>query len=137
MSARYDHQKVAAEQLGGSLQVGAGYDVVVDAVGSTDSINEAISRCRPMGRIAFVGTLWNPATLDLAFCAREIELIAAATYRAGHSDGEFNEAGKLLASKPHIADALISHRFPLEAAADAFATANDRAAGAIKVVFDI
>ncbi|MCZ6830548.1 MAG: alcohol dehydrogenase catalytic domain-containing protein [Gammaproteobacteria bacterium] len=137
MTARYDHQKAAAEQLGGNLQAGRGYDVVLDAVGTTDSIKESISRCRPMGRIAFVGTLWNPATLGLAFCAREVELIAATTYRVGHSDGEFHEAGKLLAAKPHIAAVLISHRFPLEAAVEAFATARDRAAGAIKVVFDV
>ena len=64
-------------------------------------------------------------------------MIAASTYQAGHCDGEFNEAGKVLVENPHIADALITHRFPLEAATEAFATAADRAAGAIKVVFDL
>lgn len=137
VTARYEHQKLAAERLGGGLDSSGEYDVVVDAVGSTDSISESIARCKPMGRIAFVGTLWTPATLDLAFCAREVELIAASTYQAGHCDGEFNEAGKLLAENPHIAEALITHRFPLEAATEAFATAADRAAGAIKVVFDL
>jgi threonine dehydrogenase-like Zn-dependent dehydrogenase len=137
MTARYEHQKISAEQLGANLAISGEYDAVVDAVGTTDSINESISRCKPMGRIAFVGTLWNPASIDLSFCSREVELIAANTYQGGHCDGEFNEAGTLLAANPGIADALITHRFPLEAATEAFAVAEDRAAGAIKVVFEV
>jgi threonine dehydrogenase-like Zn-dependent dehydrogenase len=41
-----------------------------------------------------------------------------------------------MATTPGFADALITHRFPLDAAAEAFATAADRAAGAIKVVLE-
>ncbi len=137
ITARYEHQKAAAEKLGGGTDPTDGYDVVVDAVGNTASIAEAIARCRPMGRVAFVGSLWESATLDISFCAQEIELIAATTYRVGHPQGEFHEAGKVLSEKPHIADALISHRFPLDGATEAFATAGDRASGAIKVVFDL
>jgi threonine dehydrogenase-like Zn-dependent dehydrogenase len=32
---------------------------------------------------------------------------------------------------------LVTHRFPLDGVTEAFATAADRAAGAIKVVFDV
>ena len=38
---------------------------------------------------------------------------------------------------PELADALITHRFPLDRAAEAFAAAASREAGAIKVVVDI
>ena len=137
ITARYPHQQAAAAKLGGDIAVSDGYDVVVDAVGTTDSIAEAIARCRPMGRVALVGSLWNPASLDIAFCARELELIAATTYRAGHKHGEFNEAAQVLLQSPHIADALITHRYPLEGAAEAFDTAADRASGAIKVMFEV
>ncbi|MDE0065633.1 MAG: hypothetical protein OXN44_02055 [Acidimicrobiaceae bacterium] len=35
-----------------------------------------------------------------------------------------------------VGDALISHRYPLDAASEAFAAARDRSSGAIKVVFE-
>jgi threonine dehydrogenase-like Zn-dependent dehydrogenase len=38
---------------------------------------------------------------------------------------------------PDISEALVTHRFPLDGVTEAFATAADRAGGAIKVVFDI
>ncbi len=41
-----------------------------------------------------------------------------------------------LADAVEIADTVIAHRFPLDAAADAFAAAADRAAGANKVVLE-
>ncbi len=137
ITARYEHQKQAAELLGGNTEPSGHYDVVVDAVGNTASIAEAIQHCKPMGRIAFVGTLWEDASIDMSFCSKEIELIAATTYRSVHPKGEFHEAGKALSAVPEIARALISHRFPLEAASEAFTTANNRASGAIKVAFEL
>ncbi len=47
---------------------------------------------------------------------------------------QIDVAASLLASHPHIADCIISHRLPLDAAAEAFAIAANRRAGAIKVV---
>ena len=135
ITARYEHQKIAAEMLGGGTEARQGYDVVIDAVGTSDSLRESIERTRPMGRVVMVGTFWEPASLDVQFSVREVELIAASQYRTGHCDGEFGEAGRLLLDKPQVADAIITHRFPLEAAAEAFDTAGNRAVGAIKVVF--
>jgi threonine dehydrogenase-like Zn-dependent dehydrogenase len=43
----------------------------------------------------------------------------------------------MLAADPEVAATLVTHRFPLEEAPRAFATAADRAGGAIKVVIDI
>ncbi len=137
IAARYEHQLSAAHMLSGNTDPGDGYDVVVDAVGTTQSITESINRCKPLGRIACVGSLWESATLNMAFCAKEVAIIAAATYRVNHSLGEFHEAGKVLSEHPVVAEALISHRFPLEAATEAFATAGNRASGAIKVTFNI
>ena len=45
-------------------------------------------------------------------------------------------AAALLAARPEIARSLITHRFPLDAAVEAFRVAGDRQAGAIKVVLE-
>lgn len=137
VSARYPHQSAAAQALGATISVSDGYDVVIDAVGTEGSLSEAVQRLRPMGRIGLVGSFWQPTALDGQFCLKEIELLPANTYICKSPQRNFEEAGRLLHAQPAIADALVTHRFPLDAVDEAFATARDRSAGAIKVVFDV
>lgn len=135
--ARHAHQQRAAELLGASPDTGDGYDLVVDAVGSSESLADAVQRIKPLGRIAMLGSFWQPVQLGMGFCGKEIEIIAATTYQRCVSDcWEFREAAEMLAEHPHIADALVTHRYPLEAATEAFAAARDRKSGAIKVLFE-
>ena len=42
----------------------------------------------------------------------------------------------VVAALAQLSDAVITHRFPLDATAEAFATAANRASGAIKVVLE-
>lgn len=42
----------------------------------------------------------------------------------------------MLAAQPEILDTIITHRFPLEDAPEAFRVAADRASGAIRVVLE-
>ena len=42
----------------------------------------------------------------------------------------------LLASTPHLVDALITHRFPIDDAAEAFRVAADKSTGALRVVLE-
>lgn len=137
MVARHPHQQTAAAGLGAGLEPGDGYDVVLDAVGSTASLEDAVARVRPRGRIGLLGSFWEPASLALAFCMKEIELLPSMTYRCGASGRSFEEAVSLLAAARDIPERLVSHRFPLEGAAEAFQVAGDRASGAIKVCFDV
>ena len=137
LSARHDHQRIAAERLGATTTVGHGYDVVVDCVATSTSIAEAVERIRPNGRIAMVGTTWSPAELGIAACMKEIELLPAMAYRCRVPGRDFDEAAAALATAPDIGSAIITHRFPLDGCADAFTTAADRASGTIKVAFAV
>lgn len=136
MSARHAHQQKAAARLGAAGTASQDYSVVFDAVGNAESLLQAGRMARPMGKIVMLGSFWSPVALGMEFTTKELEIVAAMTYQCKSAAREFVEAGNILAANPHITDTLISHRFPLDGAAEAFATADDRAAGAIKVVFE-
>jgi threonine dehydrogenase-like Zn-dependent dehydrogenase len=137
IAARHPHQMEAAQNLGADLSPDGGYDVVVDAVGTTDSLSQALSGVKPMGRIGMVGSFWKPVPLDSSFGLKEVELVSASGYQCKAPQRNFEEAARILHSRPAIADELVTHRFPLDAVDEAFAAAADRAGGAIKVVFDV
>ncbi len=137
ITARYPHQQQAAERLGGKLRADGHYDVVMDAIGSASSLKQATARVKPMGRIGLVGMFWEPTKLEQQFWAKEAVLIPAAGYYCKSPRRSFDEARTLLHQCPDIAEALITHRYPLDGVTEAFDTAGNRAAGAIKVVFDI
>jgi len=63
-----------------------------------------------------------------------VDVFPASMYGRSGASRDIDAAAALLARQPALAPLLITHRFPLDAASEAFATAADRAAGAIKVV---
>ena len=137
VKARYPHQQAAAEQLGASLIIGDGYDLVVDAVANEKSMEEAVHLARPDGRILILGSVWEATPFMRALCSKELTVITSVAYKCREPNRSFVEAARILYEHPQIADAMITHRFPLEGAAEAFATAADKNSGSIKVTFDI
>ena len=67
---------------------------------------------------------------------KEIDVIPASMYGRAGAMRDIDAAAALLAATPELPQAIITHRFPLEAAAEAFATASARSSGAIKVVLE-
>lgn len=125
--------------IGGDLSGGA--DVVIDAVGSAASIDEAIGVARPRGRVVLVGM---PGRVDVDLTAlwhRETELVGAYTYGTELlSDGTTRRTFDLATELVTAADLgiLVSATYPLEQYHDAIAhaaTAGSR--GAVKVCFDL
>lgn len=133
--ARHAHQQAAAVRLGAGFDVTDGYDLVVDAVGSKESVREGMRRVKPRSRLVTVGSFWEPVPLSMDFCAREISIIASAAYKCQQADRTFQEAAEMLHTNPDIADVMITHDFPLDAAEEAFACASDKGSGSIKVRF--
>lgn len=139
--ARYPHQAAAAERLGAEVFLNSEppttYTLVIDAVGSTSSLQQACSACAPLGQICMLGTPWQGTQVDFSLQMKEVDLISATGYRCASPNRTFTEAARLLYLDTAIADALISHRLPLDAATEAFAIADSRAEGALKVAFDM
>ncbi len=132
--ARRPNRLEAGERLGAGTAPGADYDIVLEAAGTQSSMDEAIARSRPGGTVAILGNFWAPVSVGLTFQMKEVSLIPAFTYGHHHGTSEFEEAVRLLAAVPELADAVITHHFPLEDATEAFRVASDRGTDAIKVV---
>lgn len=134
--ARHDAQRAAGERLGAVSMEGE-YDLVVEAAGTESALEEAVRLAKPGGRVSIVGSYWNPVTLPgVQMSMKEVDLIPASLYGREGTARDIEVATALLAANPEIPRALITHRFPLEAAAEAFAAAGDRSAGSIKVVLE-
>lgn len=144
VEARHDHQAAAAERLGahhvgavGTLPEGR-YDAVVEAAGSEDAFSRAAALARAGGRIVLLGTYWSGrvAFPGFALGMKEVDVVPSSMYNRATGNRDIDAAAELLARQPEIASTMITHRFPLDAAPEAFATARDRSAGAIKVVME-
>ncbi len=127
------NRTAAAERLGASLTVGSDYDVVLDAAGTQSSLDRATDRVRPGGTVGVLGTYWEPVGLGLSFQMKEVTLVPSFTYGHHHGVGEFAEATRILAGTPDLADTVVSHRFGLDDAAEAFRVAADPDEDPIKV----
>lgn len=138
LAARHDAQNEAGQRLGaGRVDESGAYDIVIDAAGTTSSLERAVALTRPRGALLLLSTFWEGMVLPgLALCMKEIDVVPAAMYDGVGRDRDVDTAASLLAANPEIPRAIITHRFPLEAAAEAFGVAADRRAGAIKVVLE-
>ena len=136
IGARHDHQAAAAQSLGADVLLSDGYDVIFDAVGSTTSLRESVQRCRYGGRVCMVGSFWDPVELDMTILMQEVTLIPAMMYGPAGAEREIDNAAAVLAGTPQLGSALITHRYPLDGATEAFVAARDRSSGSIKVVFE-
>ena len=136
VAARHAAQRDAALAFGAGVEPDGEYDTVVDAAGTSSSMEACVGLVRPGGTIAVVATHWEPVQLPQFFTSKEPTLVGAVTH-GDHEDGhDMVAAAQVLADLPEVPGALISHRLPLDRAADAFRIAADRAAGAIKVVLE-
>jgi threonine dehydrogenase-like Zn-dependent dehydrogenase len=134
--ARHPHQQAAAERLGATLgPIEA--DVVVEAAGTESALDAATEIAAPKATIALLGTYWDGLRgQGFPFTAKELRLVGSFAYCRHRNGRDMADAAAILAADPTIADAIITHRFPLEDAAQAFRVAADRASGTIKVVLE-
>lgn len=148
LSARRAERAEAGERLGAAILGGGsggsggsapdGYDVVVDAAGTAGAISDAVGLLAPGGTLSIAAL--HEGDLPLPFLAsflKEARVVMSMAYGADeHGVRDVDRAARMLADRPDIAAAVVTHRFPLEDAAEAFRVAADRSTGAIKVVVE-
>ena len=102
-------------------------DVVVEATGSADGIDAALSLCRPRGTVVLKTTVAARGSADLS------SLVVNAQRIVGSRCGRFEDGIGMLESHPDMpVERLITARFPIEQAERAFARAAEP--GALKVL---
>lgn len=137
IAARHDAQKLAADKLGAVLDPVGEFDLVIECAGTTTALEQAARLCRPRGHLLLLATYWEGVQLPaFEVSMKNLTIVASSMYSASELSRDVDIAAQLLGDYPIIADALITHRLPLDAAVEAFALAADRKAGAIKVVLE-
>ncbi len=137
IAARHDAQKAAAARLGAGLDPRGEYDAVVECAGTSEALAQAARLCKPAATILLLATYWDGVNLPaFEVSMKELRILGSFMYGRRGLVRDVEVAAHLLAQRPELSEILITHRLPLEAAAEAFAIAADRRAGAIKVVLE-
>lgn len=134
--ARHDAQRQAAERIGAGTEPEREYDVVVDAAGTDSALRVCFKLLRPGGTVALVASYWEPVQFPQFFSMKEPVIVGSNMHGHDETGRDMDAAAIVLADSPEVATAMITHRFPLDRAADAFTVAADRASGAIKVLLE-
>ena len=130
LDARHAHQRAAGERLGARVGAEGTYDVVVEA-----AVAREPGAVRPAGgagrdhRRARRPLRPGAARLDAPVPPRG-QAHPLAWLLAHNGLREMEEAAAMLAVDPDIAATIITHRFPLDDAVEAFRVASDRSSGA-------
>jgi threonine dehydrogenase-like Zn-dependent dehydrogenase len=162
VGAKYAHQRRLAQELGADVVVSpdqlvravrsrthsleasrtlsSGADVVIDCVGSDESLAQALRMVRPRGKVVLVG-MPGRLNVDLAsLWHREVAVVGAYAYGTENVGGmlrrTFDIAMEVVAAQR--LGRLVSARYPLDRFEEALAHAGAAGRrGAVKVVFDL
>ena len=135
VEARHPHQHEARVRIGAAAPTGD-YDVVIETAGSETGLHRAVELARPGGTVVYVGVYRSITWPHSQAFQKEVALRPSLGYCAHHERREFAEAADLLAARPELPEMLITHRFPIEDAPEAFRVAMDRSLGVFRVVVE-
>jgi L-iditol 2-dehydrogenase len=110
-----------------------GADVIVECVGVAATVRDAVRIARKGTRIVLAGVFEQEVPVNLGLVQdRELELVGTLMY----AGDDFQLALRFLQEGTVAAEPIISHHFPLEQAAQAFAIADSRQ-DALKVLLQV
>jgi len=127
------HRLKAAQQLNAKVwQPDQEVDVAFECAGENEAVEDAVAATRPGGRVILVGIPGNDRTSFTASVARRKGLTIKLARRMKHT---YPRAIRLVESGAVKFQSLITHRFPLEKVAEAFAVAQRREG--LKVIIEL
>jgi threonine dehydrogenase-like Zn-dependent dehydrogenase len=136
IAARHEHQIAAAERLG-ARPIEGEYDVVIECAGSASALQTSCEIAKPGATLLLLSSYWDGLTFPgFIVMLKELRVQPSSMYGRHAAGRDIDGAAALLAANPEIPRAMITHRLPLDAAPEAFRIAQDRKAGAIKVVLE-
>jgi len=135
VEARHPHQHEARERIGAVAPSGT-YDVVIEAAGSESGLHRAVELARPGGTVVYVGVYVEVSWPHAQAFRKEVALRPSLGYGAHDGRREFAEVADMLAARPELAQLLITHRFPIEDAPEAYRVAGERSNGVFRVVVE-
>jgi (R,R)-butanediol dehydrogenase/meso-butanediol dehydrogenase/diacetyl reductase/L-iditol 2-dehydrogenase len=138
--ARHDHQAAMAAWSGATTVYrtppeSLDADYVFETVGGdAASLDQSWQLARRLGKVVAVGAFLDRQPVDLwTPLARELTVTFPNCYGSRDGRHDFDVAIDLIARGDVPAERIVTHRFTLEQAADAFRTADDKSSGSIKV----
>jgi len=136
VEARHPHQHEARERIGAVTPTG-GYDVVIETGASESALHRGVELVRAGGTVVYLGsydadTTWPHHEVFI----REIELRSSLGYCGHEGRREFAETADMFAARPELTQLLITHRFPIEDAPEAYRVAQDKSKGVFRVVVE-
>lgn len=135
LEVRHPHQFEGRDLVGAVAPTGD-YDVVLETGGSESSLHRAVELARPGGTVVYMGVFGDIAWPSGEAFRKEVAIRPSLGYSGHDGRREFAEAADMLASRPELASMLITHRFPIEDATEAFRVARDRSTESFRVVVE-
>ncbi len=122
-------ERMGLRTLGPGERIPREFDLAVEATGAPEALELALAAVRPRGTIVLKSTYHGAARLALVPAViDEISIV-------GSRCGPFAPAIEHLARDASVVEGLVSDRFPLDAAAEAFARAAEP--GVLKVLLEM
>ena len=143
---RHPHQAEAALAVGASHVVKAdevnglgqkGIDAVIETVGgAAQTPTQALELIGARGRVLILGLFTQPVEVNVQSVMQgQAKVIGGNAYcRRPGQPTDYDAALAIVRAEADRARAIVTHRFPLDQAAEAFATAADKSSGSIKVM---
>lgn len=147
-TARHPHQAAMAEAVGadavfaedaagiGRMNAAAGgADIVVETVGGhANTLADALTVVGVGGRISVLGAFTAPVTIHpIMFFLKEVRIFGSNCYGRSGRQSDYEIAIEIMRRNAERLRPMITHRFALDDVGKAYATADDKKSGAIKV----